>query len=109
MKITCPACQSTHVTRAPDQNRFDVTDSFRVFPWQRCADCGHQWEPPAPGWLLVLGTAVGAALLAFGIWLFASDPGRFWSRGLIVGMLGFSALWGCGRRLRAQRGKGGGG
>ena len=105
MKTTCPACQSTTAKRAPDQWRFDVSGAFRVFPRQRCADCGHQWEPPAPTWLLALGVSAGLGLIALGVWLFVTDAAKYWSRALVVLLLGIGPLFGCLQRLRARRGK----
>ena len=105
MKTLCPACQSTNAKRAPDQWRFDVSDAFRVFPRQRCGDCGHQWEPPAPAWLLVLGVSAGLGLIALGVWLFVTDAAKYWSRALVILLLGIGPLCGCLQRLRARRRK----
>lgn len=102
MKTTCPACQSANVMRASGQSRFDTTDAFRVFPLKRCAACGHEWEPPAPAWLLVGGVLAGLAMLGLGILLVTGER-KSWGYAVIAWGIGGPAFWGCVRRLRARR------
>jgi hypothetical protein len=101
--LLCPACQSTRTECAPDQPEFTFL-SFRALQERRCLDCGHQWEPDAPSWLLVLGVFAALALAALGVMLLIE--GERIMMALTVCTAGCIALHGCFIRLLRKRKRG---
>ena len=96
--LPCPACQSTRTEVSPDQPKTTFF-SFRVVLEHRCADCGHQWEPQAPWWLLIIGVLAGLAVLALGIVLFCDGKGLLVAS--VASLAGCIAL--CGSIVRMVR------
>jgi hypothetical protein len=82
--LSCPACQSIRTEVWPEQPK-TMFFSFRVVLEHRCADCGHQWEPHAQWWLLILGILAGLVTLGFGIVLLQDG------KGLLVAMVACAA------------------
>jgi hypothetical protein len=73
---------------------------FRVYALKRCADCGHQWEPGAPKWLLIVGGLAGPTMLALAVIFLIEEGRKNWSRALLPAMIGLAAVWGCARGFR---------
>ena len=68
----CPKCahaERAHLSREEKEER----DGFRVFALEKCAACGHIWEPYAPRWLLVFGAAVGISVVVFGVYMLTDE------------------------------------
>ena len=90
--LTCPACQSNHTEVSPEQPKVTVF-SFHVVLEHRCADCGHQWEPHAPWWLLILCALVALGMLVSGVQLLMTGKWRltamFLSVAGCIGLHGF--------------------
>jgi len=104
----CPKCYSTQRTQ-PSRQEKQASGMFRVFSLQKCASCGHLWEPPAPRWLLFVGIVAGLWFIIVGV---ISLSGAFSPKGrpvtdigdttvvaIVFFMIGGAAMAGCIRRL----------
>jgi hypothetical protein len=99
--LPCPACQSTRTEVSPEQPKTTFF-AFRVVLEHRCADCGHQWEPHAPWWLLITGVILGLVALGLGIFLLM-DGKKIPLVPLILCAAGCIALHGSIMRLLRKR------
>jgi hypothetical protein len=115
----CPKCGNPQRAKLSPEEKGEcgwdllITPKFRVFALEKCAACGHIWEPLAPRWLLILGIPVGICVTVFGIFEFFDKLGTMrdlatdrvtWPaiRAVSIIIIGGATTGGCIRRLRKR-------
>lgn len=98
--VICPNCGGAKTAKGKvDQWRYLNAFDFVPMAPRSCGDCGHDWEPPAPQWVLVLLMLLGFLVLGLMGVAFAYG-GNNVVRKIILGVMGVVLIVGCIGRLR---------
>jgi hypothetical protein len=96
---SCPQCQANDIGPAAteDLEAANISTEFQAVKPQKCLQCGHIWEPPAPKWLLGIGLFLGSLCIAASFFWLYMEKSKI--EVAVFGSIGIMVICGCVRRF----------